>query len=99
MSIELFGDSKPFEKELKNEVCSLLESYCEIESDGFSDDEKSSKKEKILSHFMVVKNPTYFYFKGNGQITFTDGTKIGFSYCRPIALRSDSIEDIVFITV
>lgn len=66
MSIELFGDSKLFEKELKNKVCSLLESYCEIESDGFSDDEKSLKKEKILSHFMIVKNPTYFYFKGNG---------------------------------
>lgn len=99
MSIELFGDSKLFEKELKNKVCSLLESYCEIESDGFSDDEKSLKKEKILSHFMIVKNPTYFYFKGNGQIIFKDGTKIELSYFRPVALSSDSIDDIFSITV
>ena len=83
----------------KNKVCSLLESYCEIESDGFSDDEKSLKKEKILSHFMIVNNPTYFYFKGKGQIIFKDGTKIELIYCRPIALRSDSIEDIVSVTV
>lgn len=99
LSIELFGDSKLFEKEFKNKVCSLLESYCVIEADGFSDDEKSVKKEKILSHFMIVKNPSYFYFKGNGQITFKDGAKIVLSYCRPVALSSDSIDDIVSVTI
>lgn len=102
MSIELFGDSKLFEKELKNKVCSVLDSYCEIdetESDGFSDDEKSLKREKLLSHFMIVKNPTYFYFKGNGQIDFSDGTKIGLSFSCPIALRSDSIDEIASVTV
>lgn len=99
MSIMLFGDSKLFEKELKSKICTLLENYCTVESDVFSNDEKSLKKEKILSHFMIVKNPTYFYFKGNGLITFTDGSKIELSYCRPIALRSDSIEDIVSVTV
>ena len=99
MSIELFGDSKLFEKEFKNKACSLLESYCEIETDSFSDDEKNLKKEKILSHFLIVKNPTYFYFKGKGLISFKDGTKIELSYIRPIALSSDSIKDIAYVTV
>lgn len=94
MSIGLFGDSKLFEKDFKNKVCSLLESYCSFGSVVFSTDEKGLKKEKILSHFMIVKNPTYFYFKGNGLITFEDGVKIKLSYLRPIVLRSDSTEDI-----
>lgn len=67
------------------------------ESDVFSADEKCSKKRKAAFSLYDSKKKTYFM--GNGQITFTDGTKIRFSYCRPIALRSDSIEDIVSATV
>lgn len=43
---------------------------------------------------MIVKNPMYFYFKGNGLNIFEDGVKIKLSYLRPIVLRSDSTEDI-----
>lgn len=63
--------------------------HCLEELDVFSTDEKGLKKEKILSHFMIIKNATYFYFKGNGQITFKDGTKIELLYCRPIAPLGD----------
>lgn len=98
MSIELFGDSKFFEKGLKSKVCSLLEKYCSAGLDDSLNDDKSLKREKILSDFMIVKNPTYFYFKGNGQIIFEDATKSDLSYRRPIALSSDSIKDIAFIT-
>ncbi len=97
LSIELFGDSKLFEKELKSKVCSLLESYCEL--DEFAENNSSIKNERILSRYMVVKNPTYFYFKGNGCIEFEDGTAIELSYQRPVAMRSDSVADISSITI
>lgn len=97
LSIELFGDSKLFEKELKAKVCSLLERYCE--PDEFTENNNDIKKERILSRYLVVKNPTYFYFKGNGCIAFGDGTMIELSYQRPVALRSDSVAEICSITV
>ena len=97
LSIELFGDSKLFEKELKSKVCSLLESYCE--PDEFTENDSGIKKEMILSSYLVVKNPTYFYFKGNGRIAFKDGTAIELSYQRPVAMRSDSVADISSIAI
>lgn len=97
LSIELFGDSKLFEKELKARVCSLLDRYCE--PDEFAENENDIKKERILSRYLVVKNPTYFYFKGNGCITFGDGVVIELSYQRPVAFRSDSVAEICLIAV
>ncbi len=97
LSVELFGDSKIFEKELKSKVCSLLESYCEF--DSFSEDDSKIKDERILSRYMVVKNPTYFFFKGNGRIELCDGTVMELSYKRPVAMRSDSVSDISSVVI
>lgn len=96
LSIELFGDSKYFEKELKTKVCSLPENFGTANARDLAEDEKSIKREKLLSQYLIVKNPTYF--KGNGLITFCDGQRIELSYRRPIALRSDSVADISSVT-
>lgn len=70
----------------------MLDRYCE--PDEFTENNNDIKKERILSRYLVEKNPTYFYFKGNGCITFGDGTVIELSYQRPVALRSDSVAEI-----
>lgn len=98
LSILLFGDSKFFESKLKTKVCLLLLKYSEVGTE-FSDDEQSVMRAKILSHYLVVKNPTYFYIKGNGLITFKDGTKVELSCKYPIALRSDSVSEILSVTI
>lgn len=97
LSIELFGDSKLFETEFKAKVCSLLKRYCE--PDVFSEEDDKTAPERILSRYMVVKNPTYFYFKGNGRIEFNDGKILEISCQRPVAMRSDSISDIYSVDI
>ncbi len=93
LSILLFGDSKLFKNELKTKVCSLLLQYSAIDTE-FSQDEQGIKNDKILSRYFVVKEPTYYYFKGIGVITFICGTKLELSNKYPIALRSDSVSEI-----
>lgn len=97
LSIELFGDSKLFEKNLKSRVCSLLADSI-VDDELFLDEcEKSVRESKILEYYMVVRNPTYFYFKGRCEISFSDGTDISVSQNHPLALCSKSIESIISI--
>ena len=98
LSIELFSDSKIFEKEYKNRVCTLLEKFGKYEN--ISDcDSLSMHREIVLAAHNIVKNQSYFYFKGSGFITFENGTRIELSPNYPIALRSDSISGISSIQV
>lgn len=97
LSILLFGDSKLFGNELKNKVCSLLSQHAEAGSEIF-EEEQSVKNERILSQYLIVKNPTFFYIKGNGLIRFKDGITVELSCKYPIALRSDSILEILSVT-
>lgn len=95
LSIELFGDSKLFEKTVKSRVCSLLAGAVD-DKDFFTEEcEKSVRESRILEYFSVVKNPTYFYFKGNCEIHFSDGAAVSVTHEHPIALCSSSIGDIV----
>lgn len=98
LSIELFGDSKVFEREFKSRVCSLLDKYGTYENSAECDS-ASMRREQILSVHNIVKNPSYFYFKGSGYITLTNGIRIELSPDNPVALRSDSVERISEIVV
>lgn len=60
LSIQLFKDSKRFEK-LQSKICSILLNYGDFDN-----------KETILSEYDVVKTPTYVCVKGKGQITLGD---------------------------
>lgn len=56
LSIQLFKDSKRFEK-LQSKICSILLNYGDFDN-----------KETILSEYDVVKTPTYVCVKGKGQV-------------------------------
>lgn len=94
LSIELFGDSKLFEKTVRSRVCTLLAGA--IENEDFTTDEceKSVREARILEYFSVVRNPTYFHFKGDCEIRFSDGAAVSVSSAHPIALCSNSVGSI-----
>lgn len=98
LSIELFSDSKMFEKEYKTKVCSLLDKHGTYDNSAECDS-ASMRRELILAAHNVVKNPSYFYFKGSGLITFKNGARIELSAEYPVALRSDSVGRISEIKV
>lgn len=98
LSIELFSDSKMFEKEYKTKVCSLLDKHGTYENSAECDS-VSMRRELILAAHNVVKNPSYFYFKGSGLISFKNGTRIELSAEYPVALRSDSVGSVSEIKV
>lgn len=95
LSIELFGDSKLFEKTLRSRVCTLLSGAVEDKDFYAEECEKSVKESRILEYFSVVRNPTYFYFKGDCKILYSDGAAVSVTREHPIALCSSSIGDIV----
>lgn len=97
LSIELFGDSKLFEKTLRSRVCALLSGGVEDEDFFAEEYEKSVKESKILEYFFVAKNPTYFYLKGNCEIHCSDGAAISITHENPIALCSSSIATIISV--
>lgn len=97
LSIELFGDSKLFEKTIKSRVCSLLAEVIADDDFFVGECEKSIRESEILEHFMVVKNPQYFYFKGNCEIRFSDGATVSVAREHPIALCSSSIRSIIYV--
>lgn len=98
-SIELFADSKIFEKDYKSKVCTILKKfgdYPEIISN-----EKDAKiiSKMILAKNNIVNNPTYVYFKGSGKIEFKDGMVINLYYNHPTAINSQDIENISLIKI
>lgn len=96
LSIEVFADSKLFEK-YRVKICSLLLRY---EPDICGDDDaKEVQREKILSYHSIVKNPTYIYFKGRGKISFGSSYAIDLTPAVPIAINSRSLSEISDITV
>lgn len=95
LSIELFGDSKLFEKTVRSRVCTLLVGAVDDKDLLAGECEKSLREARILEYFSVVRNPTYFYFKGDCEIRFTDGTSVPVSRAHPIALCSSSVGAIV----
>ncbi len=98
LSIEVFSDSKMFEK-YKSKVCELLLKYEHSSIAYDSADEKKELHELILSEHNIVKNPSYIYFKGRGGLTFGNGYSIDLDPNVPIAVNSRSISDISHITV
>lgn len=57
-SLKYFGDSKHFEKKMRNKLVSILKSYADTSID----------EENILESYGIVKNPNELLIKGNIQI-------------------------------
>ena len=94
LSIELFGDSKKFEKEYRNKVITVLKKYGEFSDlvENIPDDTELGHA--ILAEYNVFKNPTYVNFKGKGTIWVKDGEKLELNTSMPVAIDSSTLERI-----
>lgn len=88
LSIEIFHDSKEFEKHYRSRICKIISKYSEA---VHYDDEV------ILPQYQVVQNPSYIYVKGNGCIKYHDGYEIQLNEEHPVAICSKDIEKIASI--
>lgn len=99
LSIELFSDSKIFEKKYKNQICSLLIEYGDYDSIILDESEKKRQYDLVLSSNGIVQNPTYIYFKGDGIMIFEDDTKVELSHNHPVAIISKDVDNIKHLTI
>lgn len=99
LSIELFSDSKIFEKKYKNQICSLLIEYGDYDSIILDESEKKRQYDMVLSSNGIVQNPTYIYFKGDGILIFEDNTKVELSHNHPVAIISKDVDNIKHLTI
>lgn len=98
LSIEVFGDSKIFEKQFRSRLISILKEYGEYSEIINNVPDEREQEHAILEELNIYQNPTYVYFKGLGKIILEDSTIIPISCGMPIALESDRlrlIKDIV----
>lgn len=94
LSIELFGDSKRFEKEFRTKLITVLRKYGNFD-DLFEDvDDKREQEHILLAEFNIFANPTYVNFKGDGRIVLKNGSTIPLSMNMPLSIESDRMEEI-----
>ena len=98
-SISLFGDSKYFEKTLKNSVCTQLLKFSPYGEEICHSIEPKQRNAAILSCYQIEQNPSYIYMKGDGEICFVDGTIMQLSANYPVAISSSVIPQIQKIIV
>ena len=94
LSIELFSNSKTFEKEYRSKVLRVLRKY-----GNFSDLIENVPDEReqghvILAEYNIFPNPTYVSFKGEGVLRLKDGKKIELGASMSIAIDSDTLNQI-----
>lgn len=98
LSIELFSDSKVFNEHYKDKVCTIMKNFGNY-ADTISDEtDKKIINSLILSKNSIVSNPTYIYFKGDGEIVYNDGSMVCFSKKHPFAISSRDIPNISHIS-
>lgn len=99
LSIELFGDSKTFEKEYRRKIITVLKRY------GDSDDifidviDEREKEHALLAEYNIFSNPTYISFKGDGKIVFKNSKTIELNSDIPIAIGSGALDEIDSVEV
>jgi hypothetical protein len=99
LSIEVFHDSKKWEKSYRTKVCKILHEsgkFYEI-IDGL--EETKEIYDTILENLNVYKNPSYIYFKGNAKIKFVDGRMLDVVQNKALALPSTEVCDIEKIEI
>ena len=94
LSIELFGNSKTFEKEYRGKVLTILKKYGNFDDLIENVPDEREQGHTILAEYNVFANPTYVNFKGEGVLRLKDGKKIELSASMPIAIDSDTLDRI-----
>lgn len=98
-SVRHFGDSKHFERHLKNAVCKQLILYSEYGKEIMECYDKNCRNDAVLACYQVVRNPSYIYMKGNGMITLADKTIIPLLDDFAIAISSQALKLIRHICI
>lgn len=93
MSIALLNDSKLFATKYRSRVCKVLREYG-IYEELLKDVNEKQFEKVLLEEHKIFSNPSYVYFKGSACIKYKDGTEINVILERPIALSSESLDDI-----
>ncbi|WP_026489905.1 Wadjet anti-phage system protein JetD domain-containing protein [Butyrivibrio sp. XBB1001] len=99
LSIELFGDSKRFERDYRNKVLTVLKkngNFRDLIEDVPDDREQGHA---ILAEYNIFPNPTYVNFKGDGILCLKGGKKIELSHSLAIAIDSGTLGEIDTVIV
>lgn len=99
LSIELFSNSKTFEKEYRKKVITVLKKYGDYRDiiDNVPDDRE--QEHALLAEHNILANPTYVSFKGNGKILLKNGKILELSAEMPLAIDSDTLNQIDNVNV
>lgn len=94
LSIELFSNSKTFEKEYRGKVLTVLKKYGNFTDLIENVPDEREQGHTILAEYNIFPNPTYVNFKGEGVLRLKNGKKIELSAAMPIAIDSDTLDRI-----
>ncbi|MCR4715974.1 MAG: DUF2220 domain-containing protein [Lachnospiraceae bacterium] len=99
LSIELFGDSKKFEREFRTKIITVLRKYGSFDDLLEDVDDKREQEHILLAEFNIFANPTYVNFKGDGRIILKNGSIIPLCMNVPLSLESDRMDAIEKIEI
>ena len=91
LSIILFGDSKKFEKTYKSKVLSYLLKTEDGEEICCGITDEKERETAIFENFNIYANPSYIYFKGDGELTFSNGSRMEIKE-NPVAVSSAQLK-------
>ena len=94
LSIELFSNSKTFEKEYRGKVLTVLKKYGNFTDLIENVPDEREQGHTILAEYNIFPNPTYVNFKGEGVLRLKNGKKIELCAAMPIAIDSDTLDRI-----
>ena len=93
-SIKTYGDSKKFEREIKQHIVPVIKKF---EPDLLDDEEISDRA--VLAQVGIIMMPEVFEFCGNVKVHFTNGTVDFSPISKGACISSESISDIVSIDI
>lgn len=99
LSIDLFGDSKRFEREYRSKILTVLRKYGDFNDLIENVPDNREQGHAILAEYNVFPNPTYVNFKGNGVLFIKDGKKIELSPSLAIAIDASTLDRIENVNV
>lgn len=93
-SIKTYGDSKKFEREIKQHIVPVIKKF---EPDLLDDEEISDRA--VLAQVGIIMMPEVFEFCGNVKVHFTNGTVDFSPISKGACISSESISDIISIDI
>lgn len=92
LSIELFGDSKVFEKSYRTAVCNILEKNGDYAEKLYGISNAREKELIILGEHNIHANPSYIYLRGHGEFVLGNGTTLQVTPDYSLALSTQAAE-------